>query len=185
MPSPHHFTTVLSPLTSTCFSGIDVAALTMLSHAPFHYFLYSFYAIRPTTSAVCVAIDVISAAAPFYLLKVSSSIHSIVTAHGVAVNRSVINDLQTQVTIILLASCIYGLMVLSSYGSWLPTYIMMHFDGVRDISKLYNSYFPFLAASFVPLGFAAKIFLFTPATAAKPDRYDKEITSFDTEEATL
>lgn len=166
-------------------SGSDVAALTFLSHAPFHFFLYSFYGIRPSTTLGCLLIDIVSASLPFYVLKVSSSIHSLKTPRGVAANRSVINDFQTQATTTLLGACIYGVVVLSSYSSWLPTYIVIHFDGVRDISKLYNSNFPVLAASFIPLGFAARVFLFTPATAAKPDNYDKEISNFNAEEATL
>lgn len=145
----------------------------------------SFYSVRPSTFLACICIDVLSTYIPFYTLKVSSSVHSVKTPRGVAANRSVINDSYVQIAISLLAACIYGVVVLGSYSSWLPTYIVTHFDGVRDISKLYNSNFPLLAASFVPLGIAAKVFMFTPATAAKPDKYDKEIKRFDPEEATL
>jgi len=145
----------------------------------------SFYAVRPSTFLACITIDVLSSFLPFYLLKVSSSIHSLKTPSGVAANTSVINDSYVQITTSLLAACIYGVVVLGSYSSWLPTYIVTHFDGVRDISKLHNSNFPLLAASFIPLGFAAKVFLFTPATAAKPDKYDKQIAKFNAEDATL
>lgn len=165
--------------------GSDVAALTFLSHVPYHYFLVTFYLIRPTTSVACIVIDTLAAFLPFYYLKVSSSIHSIKTPKGVAANRSVINDYQVQVFTSLLAAGIYAVVVFGSYASWLPVYLVTHFDGIRDISTLHNGNFPYLIASYLPIGFAAKIFLFTPSEAAKPDRYDKEIEKFNPETATL
>lgn len=167
------------------YLGSDVAALTFLSHVPYPYFLTSFYLIRPTTAIGCLAIDLLAAWLPFYSLKVSSSIHSVKTPRGVAVNRSVINDYGVQAATSLLAAGIYGVVVLTSYSSWLPTYLVFHFDGIRDVSALHNRNFPWLVGSFLPLGFAAKIFLFTPATASKPDNHDKEIAKFNPETATL
>lgn len=152
---------------------------------PYHYFLTSFYQIRPSTAIGCVVIDTLAAWLPFYSLKVSSSIHSIKTPKGVAANRSVINDFGVQTATSLLAAGIYGVVVLGTYSSWLPNYLITHFDGLRDMSALHNGNFPYLVASFLPLGFAAKVFLFTPATAAKPDKHDKEIAKFDAETATL
>lgn len=165
--------------------GTDVAALVFLSHVPHQWFLMSFYKIRPSTAIGCVAIDTIAAWLPFYILKVSSSIHSLKTPRGVAANRSVINDYPVQIATSLLAAGVYGVVVLGSYGTWLPVYLVIHFEGIKDISALYDGNFPYLVSFFIPLGFAAKIFLFTPATAAKPDRLDKEIAKFDPETATL
>ena len=133
----------------------------------------------------CLAIDIVAAWLPFYSLKVSSSIHSVKTPRGVAANRSVINDYGVQVATVLLAAGIYGVVVLTSYSTWLPVYLITHFDGIRDISALHNKNFPWLAGSFLPLGFAAKVFLFTPATASKPDNHDKAIAKFNPETATL
>ena len=165
--------------------GSDVAALTFLSHVPYHYFLVTFYLIRPTTSTACIAIDTAAAFLPFYTLKVSSSIHSIKTPKGVAANRSVINDYQVQIFTSLLATGIYAVVVFGSYTSWLPVYLVTHFDGIRDISTLHNNNFPYIIASYLPIGFAAKMFLFTPSEAAKPDSHDKEIAKFNPETATL
>ena len=165
--------------------GTDFAALTFLTHVPYHYFLSSFYNIRPTTSVCCIAIDTLVAYVPFYSLKVSSSIHSIKTPKGVAANRSVINDIGVQIYTSLLAAGIYGVVVLASYGLWLPNYLAVHFDGLRDLSAVYSPNFPWLILSFLPTGFAAKVFLFTPATAAKADKHDKKIAAFNPETATL
>ena len=169
---------------SSCV-GSDFAALTFLSHVPYHYFLASFYLIRPSTAIGCLIIDTMAAYLPFWLLKVSSSIHSIKTPRGVAANRTVINDFGVQASTSIFAAGIYGVVVLASYNTWLPEYLVNHFDGIRDISGIHNANFPWLVCSYVPLGFAAKIFTFTPSAAAKPDAYDKEIAKFNPETATL
>ena len=119
------------------------------------------------------------------MLKVSSSIHSLRTPKGVAANRSIINDFGVQITTSLLAAGIYGVVVLASYSTWLPIYLVTHFDGIRDITAIHNKNFAYLAGSFLPLGFAAKVLLFTPATASKPDAHDKEVAKFNPEIATL
>ena len=67
----------------------------------------------------------------------------------------------------------------------MPKYLVTHFEGIKDISLLYNSTFIYLAGTFVPTGFAAKTFLFTPAVAAKPDPNDKKAGAFDAETSTL
>ncbi len=152
---------------------------------PYLYFLSTFYNIRPTTSAYCIAIDTLAAYVPFYSLKVSSSIHSIKTPKGVAANRSVINDVYVQVYTSLLAAGIYTVVVFGSYGLWLPVFLETHFDGLRDISAAHSQNFPWLILSFLPTGFAAKVFLFTPAIAAKADKYDKKMAAFNPETATL
>ena len=159
--------------------------MTFLSGLPYHWFLTSFYQIRPSTAIGCLAIDTAAAWLPFYSLKVSSSIHSLKTPRGVAANRSVINDWGVQAATSLLAAGIYGVVVFASYSSWLPIYLVTHFDGIKDISSLHNRNFPYLAGLFIPVGIAAKIFLFTPATAAKSDRHDKEIAKFNAETASL
>lgn len=152
---------------------------------PYHYFLSTFYEIRPTTSAFCIAIDTVAAYVPFYYLKVSSSIHSIKTPKGVAANRSVINDTGVQIYTTLLAAGIYTVVAFASYGLWLPKFLAIHFDGLRDITAAYSQNFPWLILSFLPTGFAAKVFLFTPAAAAKADNYDKKTAAFNPETATL
>ena len=152
---------------------------------PYHYFLSNFYNIRPTTSAYCIAIDTLTAYIPFYTLKVSSSIHSIKTPKGVAANRSVINDYGVQVYTSLLAAGIYTVVIFGSYSSGLRIFLATHFDGLPDISAAYSQNLPWLILSFLPTGLAAKMFLFTPATAAKADKHDKQTAAFNPETATL
>ena len=96
-----------------------------------------------------------------------------------------INDTGVQIYTSLLAAGIYTVVVFASYGFWLPSFLVIHFDGLRDITPVYSQNFPWLILSFLPTGFAAKAFLFTPATAAKADKYDKKTAAFNPETATL
>ncbi|KAG8534176.1 uncharacterized protein KY384_001020 [Bacidia gigantensis] len=69
-------------------------------------------------------------------------------------------------------------------GWWLG-YDVIHFDGIKDLSKIYRSDVMWLLAPFVPIGIAAKTFLFTPSFAAKADARDDEIEAFNPETASL
>ena len=164
---------------------IDQLALTYLTHLPYLFFLTSFYKIRPTTALACLIIDMIATSIPFRLLRTNLASHGFKTPKGAIANRSVINDYGVQAGASLFASGIYSVIVVSSFGTWMPKYLVTHFDGIKDISLLYNSTFIWLAAALIPTGIAAKIFLFTPAVAAKPDSGKKNVTSFDAETATM
>jgi len=165
--------------------ALDLASLTFLTHLPYLFFLVSFYKIRPTTAAFCLTIDMVATCVPFLLLRGSSNYHMFKAPKGAVANRTVVNDYGVQAFTSLLAAGVYGVVIFGSFGSWMPVYLVSHFDGIRDISSLYNAQFPWLIAAFIPTGIAAKVFLFTPATAAKPDAADKEMASFDPETASL
>lgn len=126
----------------------------------------------------------IATCVPFYLLRPPSAYHKLHTPAGAAANRSIIDDFGVQTSTSVLAAGIYGVVVFGSFCTWLPTYLVTHFEGIRDISALYDSTFPYLIALFVPTGFAAKTFLFTPAMAAKPDQ-EEGAAVFDPMTATL
>lgn len=119
------------------------------------------------------------------LLRGSSAYHKIKTPKGTAANRAVIDDWGVQTFTSLLAAGVYGVVVFASFTTWMPTYLVTHFDGIKDISSIYDSKVIALMAAFVPTGIAAKTFLFTPSTAAKPDEYDDKAALFNPETATL
>lgn len=167
------------------FLVADVAAVTYLSNLPYLYLLTSFYSVRPTSMWTCLGVDVISAALPFYLLRSLAPSHNIQTPKGAAANRSVINDYGVQVLISVLAAGIYSVVVFGSFATWLPVYLITHFDDIRDITALYDAKFPYMIATFIPAGLAAKVFLFTPSAATKPDEHDKEMARFNPETAGL
>lgn len=164
---------------------MDIASLTLLSHAPHLYLLTSFYRIRPTTALTCLVIDTLSTYIPFRLLRDPSATHRRVTPKGTVANRSLINDSSVRIYTSLLAAAIYGVVVFGSFGSWLPVYLVVHFDGLRDISAAHTAALPKLIALSLPVGYAAREFIFTPATGSRPDSYDDQIASFDPETASL
>lgn len=104
---------------------------------------------------------------------------------GTVANRSVINDWGVQLSTVLFATGVYSVVLLASFGTWMPKYLVTHFEGIKDISTLRSSTFLVLCATLFPTGLAAKTFLFTPAEAAKTDAYDNKIAAFDAETASL
>ncbi|KAL9101849.1 MAG: hypothetical protein Q9163_002933 [Psora crenata] len=167
------------------YDTIDQSTLTFLTHLPYLYFLTSFYKIRPTTAIICLSIDLTAVYIPFYLMRGYKVSHKVKTPKGAVANRSIINDTGVQIFTSLFATGVYGVVVFVSFGTWMPSYLVTHFEGIRDISLLHNSTFLWLCAAFIPTGVAAKTFLFTPAVAAKPDEYDEKAASFDPQTATL
>lgn len=164
---------------------MDIASLTLLSHAPHLYLLTNFYRIRPTTALTCLIIDTLSTYFPFRLMRNPSATHRRVTPKDAVANRSVINDTSVRIYTSILASAIYGVVVFGSLGSWLPVYLVLHFDGLRDISAAHSAALPKLIVLSLPVGYAAREFIFTPSTGSRPDSFDEQIASFNPEIATL
>lgn len=133
----------------------------------------------------CLTIDALAAYIPFSLLRDVSATHRSRAPKDAVSNQSVINDLSVRIYTSLLAAGIYSVVVFGSFGSWLPVHLIIHFDGIRDISAAHSAALPFLILSFFPLGVAAREFLFTTATGAKPDAHDGKVASFNPETATL
>ena len=165
--------------------GYDLVSLTLLTHGPPLYLLTTFYGIRPTTLLTKLALDMAAIYVPFRLFRPLKATHIVEAPKGAVSNRSVINDWEVSVYNSLLAAGIYGLTVYCSFMTWLPVYMIIHFEGLRDISGAHEARLPFLIASFIPVGIAAKSFLFTPATGAKRDLGDIRILAFNPETATL
>lgn len=114
-----------------------------------------------------------------------SAIHRNVISKDTVANRSVISDTSVRVYTSILAAAIYGVVVFGSFGSWLPVYLVLHFDGLRDISAAHSAALPKLIALSLPVGHAAREFIFTPSTGSRPDSFDDQIASFNPETATL
>lgn len=167
------------------FDGYDLASLTLLSHMPPLYLLTAFYGIRPTTALSSLAIDMAATYIPFRLLRPVLATHASDAPKGTVSNRSIINDLPVQLYTTVLAAGVYAVVVFTSFLSWLPVHLVTHFDGIRDISAAHNSQLPTLILFLLPVGIAAKSFLFTPATGAKPDLGDMVQMAFNPETASL
>ena len=176
--SPLELQLIVSP-------GYDVAALALLSHLPPLVLLTTCYSIRPTTMLSCLAVDLLAMSIPFNLLRRISPAHADDAPQGSIANRSIVSDLPTQAFASLLGAGVYAFVVFGSYYTWLPAHLVLNFDGLRSMAGIYNVQFPILVILFIPVGIAAKVFLFTPSTAAKKDFADAQRESFDAETATL
>lgn len=157
----------------------------MLSHSPHLYLLGAFYNISPITIITCLAVDSITAYVPLSLLRNTLPTHQWKAPRGTVADRAVVNDVPARLLVSLLAAAIYGLAVLGSFASWLPVYLVIHFDGIRDISAAHNASLPLLISLFLPIGAAAGEFLFRASQGTKPDAHDVQNASFNPETASL
>ena len=170
----------------TSVVDIDVASLTFLSHLPQLYFLYTFYGIQLVTVIGCLLIDCFSTFVPFWLFRERSPVHHSRTAPANAVNHDhIIKDQVGRVFTSTFASAVYALTVFGSFFFGLPVFLVTHFDGLRDISAVRQTLFPLLLLAFIPMGVAAREFLFTPSIGALPDAYSDRVALFRPESATL
>lgn len=156
----------------------DLGSLTVLSHMPYLYLLTTFYAVRPTTMWLGIAIDVASTYFPFALLRDSSPVHRPEASKGEVANRSILNDVPIKFYTSLLAAAVYGVVVYGSFRSWLPEFLIVHFEGLKDLSGAHEAAFPGVIVGFLISGYAAQSFLFTPALGAKPDAHDLKMAEF-------
>ena len=111
--------------------------------------------------------------------------HTAEAPKGAVSNRSIINDWEVALYNSLLAAGVYGLVVYGSFKTWLPVHLVTNFNGLRDISAAHEANLSILMASFIPVGIAAKSFLFTTATGAARNLEDIKATAFNPETATL
>ena len=162
-----------------------MASLTLLSHWPYYQLLRIFYGIRPTTILSSLSIDMLSVYVPLYFLRAKDVTHDPRAPKSAVSNRSVVNDFSVQLLNSLLATIVYGLVLYTSLKSWLPTYLVTHFDGLKSLDAAHEAAQIFVLIGALPLGFAAKSFIFTPSMAGKPDTRDAKNAAFDPVTATF
>lgn len=132
-----------------------------------------------------MAIDLLATSVPFYFLRGASAHHKANAPKGSIANRSVIEDLPIQIVTSVLGAGIYSSVVLAGYVTFLPTLLILHFENLPSLVAAYDTQFFVLILSFLPVGIATKVFLFTPTAAARRDVTDAVNAQFDAETATL
>ena len=142
---------------------VDLVSLTILSHFPIFYLLSTFYLISARTTAVCLAIDVVTTALPFRLLRPRNPTHTSHPPRSLVPNRDIIHDLPVRAATSLLAAAVYTTTLIAAYRSWLPAHLVVHFDGLKSLAAAYEVELPRLLLTMLPAGWAAREFLFTPA----------------------
>lgn len=164
----------------TRFLDLDLAYLTLLNNVPHYFLLNTFYGIDFFATIIPLLIDIVTIALPFWLFRTLNHGHD--TSGPRTDNQRVAQDKGTQYLTALFGSSIYSLVVYGSFVTWLPVYIVLHFDGVRSLEKAHTTAIWTLVGLFAPLGYAATQFVFVPAIGShgNPGITDSAVAPFDT-----
>ncbi|KAI2792760.1 hypothetical protein POX_b02803 [Penicillium oxalicum] len=149
------------------FDSWDVASFLFLTHLPTNSLLSAFYHVRPTSVFLSYTITIISTVIPFALLRRSAS------------------DRPTTVYTTLAATAIYSVFLYASYASWLPAQLVVHFEGLPDISTAHAgpAGLPVLFLTLIPAGIAARDFLFVSSTGHSVQKLEQaDSSAIDDEE---
>jgi hypothetical protein len=148
-------------------TGRDVASFLFLTHLPTYSLLSFFYGIRPTSALAAFGTTIASTAIPFALLRRPSSVHDLSHAPAGAIpNRAILQDKITTVFTTLMAASVFSVVLYASYATWLPARLVVHFEGLPDISAAHAgpAGLPVLFMTLIPAGWAARDFLFVSST---------------------
>lgn len=167
----------------------DLTSLACLANLPYYFLLVNFYEIHLFTAALAFLIDVSTIGIPFFFTR--RNIHAHDAPFVKTPNQEVAQDASVWYLQALFGATVYAVVVYASLTSWLPVYIVTHFDGVRSMRGAHDASVPALIAVFVPVGLAVAQFLFTPAIGSRgnPGITDPalkpETARFDAERATF
>ena len=171
---PLKATSYPSPPLTRC-ADLDLAYLTLLNNVPHYFLLNTFYGIDFYATILPLAIDVLTIAIPFWAFRTLNRGHD--TTGPKSENQRVAQDTINQWIVALLGSSIYSMIVYGSFVTWLPVYIVLHFDGVRSLEKAHSTAILLMVGLFAPLGYASTQFIFVPAIGShgNPGLTDREV----------
>ncbi|KAI8634738.1 hypothetical protein F5Y19DRAFT_469795 [Xylariaceae sp. FL1651] len=164
------------------YDGYDLTALNLLSHGPPLYLLFAHYDTPPFALLVTLVIDTLATYIPFRLLRPLSRAHANPTA---VPNAEILTDVPIALLTTLLAGAIYSVTLLFAYATYLPTYLVMYFADLPSLVRAHESTYIGLLPVTLALGFAARVFIFTPAEATGRTPADAENEAFDPVKASL
>lgn len=153
-------------------TGRDVLSYIFVTQLPTYTLLSSFYKIRPTTIVIAYAITLFSCTIPFVFFRGSAYVHDLAHAPSNAVsNRSILQDRPTAFYTTVVATTIFTTTLNLCYATWLPSYLVVHFENIPDISLTHAgaAALPVLFLNLLPAGWAAKDFLFVSSAGARDD----------------
>ncbi|OAX83278.1 hypothetical protein ACJ72_02371 [Emergomyces africanus] len=173
------------------YDARDAASFTYLTHLPTYILLYSFYGIRPTTLLTVASITVMSTALPFLIFRSPSLVHqqhpfmrllcsgthtsskatlSTKSTRG-GLKRyppTILTDCPITLYTALVATCIYTVILYTSFATWLPTYLVTYYDGLPDLRTAHMGPRGFISllVTLLPTGYALRDFLFVGSVGA-------------------
>lgn len=150
--------------------NLDIFSLTLLSHLPHAFLLHTFYEIPILPLAVPLGITLIAHTIPVWLFRARNP------SHVPTAPQALVHDGPLRLTTAILGATTYILPLYASLTSWLPVHLATDFAGLHTLSPAHDATFPSLLLSsllLLPIGFAAREFLFSPivhpaATALAP-----------------
>ncbi|KAI2642639.1 hypothetical protein GGS21DRAFT_498873 [Xylaria nigripes] len=164
------------------FDSYDITALNFLSHSPPLYLLFAHYDTPPLVLVITVVIETLATYIPFRLLRPLSRVHSNPKA---VPNSDILTDAPIVLLTTLLAGAIYSVTLLFAYTTYLPAYLVMYFVDLPSLVRAHESTYVGLLPVTIALGFAARVFIFTPAEATERTSTDEKIDAFNPGKATL
>ncbi|KAI6246400.1 hypothetical protein HI914_05333 [Erysiphe necator] len=164
------------------YDSYDVIALTILSYGPSLYLLVAFYDVPIITVLPYLIIESIVVSISFSLVRPLSTIRTFSSrrASPQVANREVLASITIQVYTILLAASVFAITVFTAYQTYLPNYLIKHFENLPRISAVHSPFYVTLFPATIVMGLAIKIFIFTPAVAIsskKEDIFNAELAS--------
>ncbi|OCK76692.1 hypothetical protein K432DRAFT_335209 [Lepidopterella palustris CBS 459.81] len=166
------------------YDDLDITSLTLLVQAPQLYLLLTYYTIPRSALALRLAIEVASVALPTKLLRPRSVIHNPNAPSAAVPNRILINSFQVMASCTVLAAGSYALAIYAASYFGLPTFIVQHFE-VVTVANAHESTIFSLAILFIPVGWAAQMFLLTPSWGAQTKLGDAAASAFNPTTASL
>ncbi|KAI1194855.1 hypothetical protein F5X97DRAFT_309960 [Nemania serpens] len=164
------------------YDGYDITALNLLSQGPPLYLLFAHYDTPPLALLITILIETLATYIPFRLLRPLSRAH----ANPAAVpNADILTDAPIALLTTLLAGAIYSVTLLFAYATYLPTYLVVYFANLPSLVRAHESSYVGLLPVTLALGFAARVFIFTPAEATGRTPADAENEAFDPVKASL
>jgi hypothetical protein len=112
---------------------------------------------------------IIANSLPYYFLRPLSLSHIPSYAPKYSLrNRPILTDPYTTIATSLLATAIFAVLLEASFATYLPTWLILHFVGLRTLepAHLGPAGLPVLLLALLPAGYAMMEFLFAPSTAA-------------------
>ncbi|RCI14961.1 hypothetical protein L249_6440 [Ophiocordyceps polyrhachis-furcata BCC 54312] len=158
--------------------ALDVAMLDFLVHGPLFYLQATFYSLGAITACAALLVDVVAAAAPFYLLRPLSAIHRRVSRAA-----EPLVDLPLLLYTSALAGSIYTIVVALSLRFVLPRIFAVYFPGLPTLEPAYTASYADVLPATGLLGAAASAFIYAPSATTPRDEDDEK--HFDPVAATL
>jgi hypothetical protein len=172
------------------YLAYDVASLTLLLYTPPALLLALFYQISPVTLLSTTVSSTIATALPYYFLRPLAPSHTPLSAPKSSLrNRPILTDPYTTIATSLLATAIFAVLLEAAFATYLPTWLILHFVGLRTLepAHLGPAGLPTLLLALLPAGYAVMEFLFAPSTAAASNTItvSSHAPAFDPATATL